>query len=185
MHRQSLLRALAAYHPDDADEAQSLHRLRTFVEDTATCFDRTHHAGHVTGSGLLLHAADGKFLLNHHASLQKWLCFGGHADGEDDVEAVARRETMEESGITALDLLLPGIFDIDVHDIPENPRKNEPAHFHYDIAYLYNTVERDWKISDESLELRWFTPADGLAISDDRRLRRMLKKAQQFIKGNA
>ena len=181
MHRQPLLNALTAYHTDYADERESLLRILAFVQDTTNCFDRTHRAGHITGSGLLMHAADGQFLLNHHGSLKKWLCFGGHADGEGDLEAVAHRETIEESGIASLTLLIPGIFDVDVHYIPENTRKGEAAHFHYDIAYLYNTTERAWKISDESLELRWFTLAGALAVSDDNRLRRMLEKARTFM----
>jgi len=28
--------------------------------------------------------------------------------------------------------------DIDIHAIPENPRRNEPAHIHFDFRYIFH-----------------------------------------------
>jgi hypothetical protein len=30
--------------------------------------------------------------------------------------------------------------DVDVHAIPANPRKGEPVHDHYDLAYLFRAA---------------------------------------------
>ncbi len=42
---------------------------------------------------------DGKVLLIHHRSLNKWLPLGGHIELDEDPEAAALREAREESGL--------------------------------------------------------------------------------------
>jgi 8-oxo-dGTP pyrophosphatase MutT (NUDIX family) len=59
-----------------------------------------------------------KLLLMMHKKLQKWLQFGGHSDGDSDTLATAIREFHEESGITREPDMIPGIFSVDIHDIP-------------------------------------------------------------------
>ena len=41
-------------------------------------------------------------LLIYHNIYRSWAWTGGHADGETDLRAVARREAMEESGVSGL-----------------------------------------------------------------------------------
>ena len=43
--------------------------------------------------------ARGRVLLIHHRKLDKWLPLGGHIEPEEDPEAAARREALEESGL--------------------------------------------------------------------------------------
>ena len=52
---------------------------------------------------------------------------GGHADGDENIFAVAVREGNEETGIQKL-IGTEEIFDIDIHTIPA--RKDFPEHFH-------------------------------------------------------
>ena len=107
--------------------------------------------------------------------------FGGHCDGEEDVLAVAIRETMEESGITALRPLTSDIIDIDIHPIPKNDKKKEPAHNHFDIRYVMRmTSEQDFQISDESLNLKWMAIDEALTVCD-RSLKRFIKKAYEKL----
>ncbi len=49
------------------------------------------------------------------------------------------------------------IVDVAVNDIQTNERKNEPAHKHYDIYFMFTTPEENYIISDESNDLKWFT----------------------------
>jgi 8-oxo-dGTP pyrophosphatase MutT (NUDIX family) len=76
-----------------------------------------------------------RLLLIHHRALGRWLQPGGHADGDPDLVAVARREAVEETGVDDPDLLVPGPFDLDVHVIPE--RRGVLAHLHYDVRFLF------------------------------------------------
>lgn len=105
--------------------------------------------------------------------------FGGHADGVHDLSKVALREASEESGIPEDAFMLSGgVFDIDIHSIPANPKKSEPPHEHFDVRYLLE-LDDDVPLppNPEGLALRWL-PLDEAAIlvAGEHSLPRMLSK---------
>ena len=73
-----------------------------FLKTDNNCFSRTNLKGHITAGALVIDKK-GNVLLNHHKILDMWLLFGGHSDGEANSLNVAKREVMEESGITEFD----------------------------------------------------------------------------------
>lgn len=156
-HRQPLLDLLARHQQSRnlmVAELASLERLFTFVRSTPHCFERSHLAGHVTGSAWILDHSAERCLLTHHKKLDLWLQPGGHADGDPDIVRVASREAAEESGIPDLRLASEEIFDVDVHAIPET--KKEPAHFHYDVRFLFLAPPgAQFVVSEESHQLAW------------------------------
>lgn len=159
---------VSAYIPPNDEEALHKQSILELLEVGSRCFFRDHFdPGHITGSGLLISHDGNRVLMNHHKSLDKWVCFGGHADGDEDVMRVAMREVIEESGIESIEPMVQGIFDVDVHAIPFNPKKNEPAHGHYDIRYIFRTATPEaesFNISDESLSLRWCSYDEARAL---------------------
>jgi hypothetical protein len=84
-------------------------------------------------------------------------------------------EAREESGIAEFDVLVPGIFDLDIHPIPE--RGQEPGHLHYDVRFLLRARTTDFQISEESLTLAW-VPLAGISEPS---LLRLAEKAQQHL----
>jgi 8-oxo-dGTP pyrophosphatase MutT (NUDIX family) len=75
-------------------------------------------------------------------------------DAEDsDVLASARREVLEEVGLSELELASPGLFDVDVHEIPA--RKDQPAHEHFDVRFLFTTRTRDARAGSDAQAARW------------------------------
>ncbi len=146
------------------------HRVKmlALLESTPDCFWRTSFPAHFTGSGLVVSHDGKKALLHHHANLNRWQQFGGHCDGEEDVLNVACREALEESGVEGLIVASRAPFDLDIHEIPPNAKKQEPAHFHYDARYVLIAPENAvFKISDESHDMKWFTPEEMLEICGD------------------
>ena len=131
-----------------------------FVRSTPHCFERSHAAGHMTGSAWLLNPAGDKALLTLHHNLQRWMQTGGHADGDPDTLRVALKEAEEESGITGIVPITEEIFDIDIHLIPARPAKGEPAHYHYDVRYLLRAPHEQYAISHESDDLTWWSAED-------------------------
>lgn len=156
-HRQPLLELLARHRESRrlmVAELSALQRLVDFVTSTPECFERSHLAGHVTGSAWILDHARERCLLTHHKKLNLWLQPGGHADGDPDIVRVASREAAEESGISDLLLASGEIFDVDVHAIPET--KKEPAHHHYDVRFLFVAPPgAEFVVSEESHQLAW------------------------------
>ncbi len=99
---------------------------------------RSASPGHVTASGIVL--SRGAVLLVFHPYLKRWLQPGGHVESSEVPLDAAIREVREETGIATLAHpwhFKAGIpLDIDIHAIPENPAKGEPAHMHFDFRYL-------------------------------------------------
>ena len=177
MHRRDLLDRLRAHRAWDEFEDRSLDRVQDFVFAEPRCFERELESGHVTGSAWIVSPARDAVLLTHHRKLDRWLQLGGHADGDSDVLRVALREAHEESGSDAIHPVHDRIFDVDVHEIPARGR--EPAHFHYDVRFLFEADPcEELVLSSESKALAW-VPLEELARLDvDRSVLRMADKAR-------
>ncbi|GAA2997481.1 NUDIX hydrolase [Streptomyces fulvorobeus] len=119
-------------------------------------------AGHLTASALVIDPGRGRVLLTLHRKLRMWLQMGGHCEPQDStLAAAALREATEESGIEGLTLLAGGPVRLDRHPIPP------PCHWHLDVQYAAlapaGSAER---ISDESLDLRWFAYDEVADVAD-------------------
>lgn len=188
MHRRPLLIALEHYASCHPDEGEMVTRFQRFVEAHPRCFERSLASpGHVTGSAWIVDPAGEAVLLTHHRKLDLWIQLGGHADGDPDVLAVARREGLEESGLRSLEVIDPGAapkassdaampvpFDVDIHEIPA--RRDEPAHFHFDVRYAFRAGSRDVIASDESHALAWVPLPELHRYTSDVSVARMADK---------
>src|SRR6516225_3487896 len=157
MTRSDLRRTLASLDLSNcAEESGYRHQMVTLLDSCPQCFRRDAFPAHFTGSAFVISADGRSGLLHHHRKLDRWLQFGGHCDGQEDVLSAAQREAYEESGISGLIVASVRPFDLDIHEIPA--LGNEPAHFHYDIRYVLIAPEdAELRASPESKELRWFT----------------------------
>src|SRR5580692_8424636 len=97
--REALLQLDLSASPEEAGCRERMIELLDTVPD---CFHRHGLPGHFTGSALVVGADGGRALLHHHRFLDRWLQFGGHCDGDENVLRVAAREAEEESGIPGL-----------------------------------------------------------------------------------
>lgn len=176
--RAALLKNLLCHTPADVKEEADLAAMRAFLNAGGDCFARTHLPGHFTGSALLLNRAGDRVLLNRHKALGFWMQFGGHADGCADLLDVARRELCEESGLSAIMPVRESIVDIDIHPIPYNAKKAEPAHLHYDVRYIFRLQDDNdnFVISDESADMRWCDYQEALSLTGPGSIARLLSK---------
>lgn len=127
--------------------------------------------GHVTASAFVLSPERDAVLLTHHRKLGIWIQLGGHCDGIMDAPFVALKEAYEESGLSRITALGEGVFDVDIHQIPETPR--EPAHLHYDARFLFLAATLDFAISEESFDLAWVPLARLEAYTSEQSVLRM------------
>jgi 8-oxo-dGTP pyrophosphatase MutT (NUDIX family) len=158
------LETLAAFDAQDAASGHFRQRMVRLLEDAGPQAFTRHHfvPGHITGSAFIVSPKEGLVLLHHHRRLDRWLQMGGHSDGELDPAEIARREGTEESGLSDLEFLDPGILDLDIHEIPA--ARGEPAHEHFDVRYALFTgnpgsISRQ---EDESNDLMWFSLTEAI-----------------------
>lgn len=179
MHRNDLLENLGRHRPLDSDEAESTRRTIEFVRTWPDCFERSLSVGHVTGAAWLLDPSGEYVLLTHHRKLDMWLQLGGHADGDPDVLAVALREAQEESGLDAIVPLSTEVFDVDVHEIPACG--GDAAHLHFDVRFLLQAQgSLALRVSEESVDLRWFSVQELRDLPVDHSVRRMSRKWESW-----
>ncbi len=179
VHREPLLELLGAYRPSHEEDRAACERMRAFVGRHAECFERTLTVGHVTGSAWIVDHERTHCLLTHHRKLDRWLQLGGHADGDSDIERVAMREAVEESGLDTLELVSREVFDIDVHRIPARP--GEPAHDHHDVRFLLAADRhRPLIVSAESKELAWVPLERVAGLGADVSVLRLIEKTPQL-----
>ena len=117
-------------------------------------FARTTQEGHITASGLVIH--ENKVLLIFHPYIKRWFQPGGHIDeGESPVDA-AIREVYEETGfVCSSESEIPELIDIDIHEIPANPKKAEGPHLHIDLLYKLKFLRQEE--STEDISCKWFS----------------------------
>lgn len=112
--------------------------------------------GHMCASGIIL-LPNSKILMLEHKSLGIWVVPGGHYDLTDSsLVETAIRETCEETGLAGVHVhpwhikhAIP--LDIDTHPIPQNDKKGEGAHQHFDFRYVLELDNPEEAI--ESLQL--------------------------------
>lgn len=180
MDRASFLAHLDAYSPFDSTELEMRERMRTFIEGNEECFERSFAPGHITASCWIVSARRDQALLTWHKRLNRWLQMGGHLEASDrSLLEASLREAREESGLQSVRPLAAAIFDLDVHPIPE--RKNEPAHYHYDVRFLLEADPTEpLVVSEESRDVAWVSLSGIATLNSDASIQRMLAKTRYF-----
>lgn len=163
------LQAYISIFPAEIDFVAPICRQ---IEDGRDITARLALPGHITASGIVVR--NNRLLSIYHPYLNRWLQPGGHIDANEEIPEAAIREVFEETGCKS-ELHLWHIrnvapFDIDVHVIPENKKKREPRHLHYDFRYLLKAT--DFEKSSEKLKAKWISFDDV----NERHLSRLIKK---------
>jgi len=172
---EQLCGLIDGYTPTHVEDEAAKNRILSYLKLAKSPLGKTDKGGHITASSWIVDADQNKYLLTHHKKLERWLQLGGHTECGESIYESALREAREESGLTDLQFLDRTIFDLDVHLIPA--RKDEPAHYHYDIRFLMQAKgEKNILISDESNDLKWIKSDDLRSYSDESSLLRMAEK---------
>jgi 8-oxo-dGTP pyrophosphatase MutT (NUDIX family) len=150
------------------------------ILDAFKPYARSTLPGHITASAFILDQSQRHVLLIQHVGLGRWLQPGGHVDpGETPLQA-AIREALEETGLK-IQALTTEIMDIDIHRIPASSRKQEPAHYHLDLRYLFVAEDDHVELNEEECGgYRWVKLTDLLTVPEDA-FRRFAKKAIETL----
>ena len=112
----------------------------------------------IVGASVIVTDAQGRVLLQHRADNGLWGYHGGCVELGENTEAAARREMLEETGLTAGKMTLLGVFSGPEmrYTYPNGDQASV-----VDIVYLCDDYSGEMRPQPEEVtELRWFAPAD-------------------------
>lgn len=173
---------------DEQEEADRIVMLREIGQQGDRLLDRENEA-HFTSSAFIVNANRDKVLMVHHNLRDTWSWPGGHADGMHDLEANARKEIWEETGIKELTLVGGGIASLDLFHVPAHMKHGRPveAHRHFSVAYIYEADERQplRVCPEENSQVEWLDAdriREPLFSREDVRLyRKLLERSQSRL----
>ena len=133
-------RIIADFEPKDGREAAERAEMLRLIERFGdTLLPRENAFAHMTASSIIVNRARTKTLMAYHKIYQSWAWTGGHMDGENDFEAVARREAQEEAGISGLRRLGNGAASIEILPVWAHVKRGRDvgSHLHLNVSYLF------------------------------------------------
>ena len=154
---------------EEADRLLMLERL----EADPLAFDRTSPL-HFTASAWTVDPKGEQTLLVYHNIFDSWSWVGGHADGEQDLAAVAKRELAEETGVTAAWLVNLGmnkIFSLEAVPVAGHMRHDQwvSSHAHLNVTYLFiaNPDVPVFVQPEENSAVRWAPLDEVIPLSTE------------------
>ncbi|GAB3296855.1 NUDIX domain-containing protein [Epidermidibacterium keratini] len=150
----SAIDVLETWRPDDPSQESLRQSYLAYLAARTDAMERACAPGHLTASAVVVDAEGERTLLTLHPRIGRWVQLGGHCEpGDETLVDAALREAREESGIDELDID-PAPLQLDVH--PLTCSGGVPTR-HLDVRFLVRAAAgATERISDESLDLRWF-----------------------------
>lgn len=167
----TIFEQLRAYAPVNAQEASDRRLILQYAEQFGNLFTRKNEMAHLTASCWIVNPARTKALLAYHNIYDSWAWLGGHADGEEDLLAVALREVREESGVKHARPASENIFSLEVLTVDGHEKRGAyvSSHLHLNVTYLLIADDSDALTvkPDENSGVRWFTPEGAIEASSE------------------
>lgn len=140
---------------------------------------------HFTSSAFIVNKDKTKVLCIYHNIYNSWGWVGGHADGDDDMLYVAKKETREETSLTSFNALSTTPIAIDslcVHSHIKNG-KFVPSHIHLNFTFLIQADENQTIHiqEDENSDISWLTFDELIEKSTEPHMIKVYKKIIERI----
>lgn len=174
---------------EEKDRELMLHLLKTCPD----IFTRENRTAHFTASSWLLNKKHDKVLLIYHNIYRSWAWTGGHADGEEDLLSVAKREAMEETGVQDIREIGEGIYSLEVLTVDGHEKRGAyvSSHLHLNVTYLLEADEEEvLKVKpDENSGVKWFPLEEAVKASSEpwmreRIYRKLNAKLSEGLRGD-
>lgn len=153
-------KAIAAYEPRTELEAQDKKVMLDYIDQFPhNVLTRDNAIAHLTSSGFILNEKMDKALMVYHRLYDSWAWTGGHADGDEDLLAVAIREAREETGIKKVQPLTTDIMSLNILPVWYHQKNGKPVstHLHLNVTYVLMASELEpLQIkADENTDVGW------------------------------
>ena len=142
-----------------------------FIEHNGDYLERKNLTGHFTASMWTVNKARTKTLMAYHNIYDSWAWIGGHADGMEDLCAVAMKELQEETGVNHARLVSEEVFSLETLTVDGHVKRGVwvPSHLHFNLTYLAEAEEEEKLVvrEDENSAVQWWTFEEALKVSTE------------------
>lgn len=166
-----LIRQIEDYKPWNEQEKRDQALILQCLRDQKDIFLRENRLAHMTASAWVINEDRTKVLMAYHNIYDSWSWLGGHADGEEDLLAVALREVQEESGIRKVQAVSEEIYSLEVLTVDGHVKRGEyvSSHLHLNVTYLLEASEKEHleMKPDENSGVAWFGRERAVEMSSE------------------
>lgn len=175
---------LTQYQPYNEQEERDKAVMLSLLDAKPDIYTRENPVAHMTASAWLLNKTHDKVLMIYHNIYHSWSWTGGHADGDRDLLAVAKREAEEETGVTDIKAVTEDIFSIEILTVDGHEKRGAyvPSHLHLNVTYLLEADEEEvLRVKpDENSGVKWFSLEGALkACTEPWMIERIYKKLNE------
>lgn len=135
----SLRQEIKAFRPGCEQEEKDRQELLSWLGSGVDIYSRACNTAHLTASAWVVSPDREQVLMIYHNIYRSWAWMGGHADGMEDLRAVAEKEVREECGLEELTALSDGIFSLEVLTVDGHEKRGHyvSSHLHLNVTYLF------------------------------------------------
>lgn len=154
-----LLTQIINFHPFNEQEQLDQQLILSVLKTNPLIFKRESHLAHITVSSWLVSPDFTQVLMAYHKIYQSFAWLGGHADGNNNLQAVIKKEVQEESGLKNFSFLSEQPFSIEVLPVAGHQKNGHyvSSHLHLNITYLMQaSTNQPLRIKpDENSQIAW------------------------------
>ncbi len=185
----SLYAEIEKYKPINEQEVKDKEQMLEFIKKNPDYLLRDNLVAHFTASVWTVNKERTKTLMVYHNIYKSWSWIGGHADGEEDLCAVAMRELKEETGVAHAKLVSKDIFSLETIIVDGHEKRGAyvPSHLHMNVTYLAEADENERLVikEDENQAVKWWTFEEALQVSTEpwmveRIYKKLIEKGRQM-----
>lgn len=178
---------IESYRPFNEQEKRDKKVILYFIDANSDAFLRSNLIAHMTASAWIVNPLRTKTLLVYHRLFDSWSWTGWHADGEEDLLAVALREVREETGVKNPRPVSKDIYSLEVLTVDGHEKHGEyvPSHLHMNVTYLLEAEESETLhiCREENSGVAWFSLEEALEVSTEPWfVERIYKKLNEKLK---
>ena len=166
-----LLRELETYCPWNEQEENDKREIIRRLKSGEQLYTRENVSAHMTASAWVVSHDRQQVLMAYHNLYHSWAWLGGHADGEQDLLAVAIKEVKEESGLKEVRPVSENIYSLEILTVDGHEKKGKyvSSHLHLNVTYLLEAdpTQKVFCKPDENSRVDWFLLEDAIAASTE------------------
>lgn len=169
--RLRLIEEIEKYCPWNEQEERDKDLILGCLREQNDIFYRENTWAHMTASAWIVNPQRTKILMAYHNIYDSWSWLGGHADGDENLLAVALKEVKEESGLSWVQPISEEIYSLEVLTVNGHVKKGKyvSSHLHLNVTYLVEASEDELLIMkpDENSGVAWFGLEEAVAASSE------------------